>query len=180
MIHQGADYAVFYLDQLELHPTRLLELSRMFSVEKWVGPALKRLMRMELSSLSEKEVNRIGFKVYIIIAKAKERMENERKLVSAYPPPINTVESWDCYTHAKCKSVWREGWLRTVGRQILHPTNPLSFEDTIPYIQGMEHPGMTGSCKQETVEMLKVTGFLGEGVIVQGAIDAIIRFNNTL
>jgi hypothetical protein len=55
-----------------------------------------------------------------------------------------------------------------VTRQILHLMNPLSFPNAVAYVQGMEHPGMTGSCKREAVEMLKISGFLGEGVIVQG------------
>jgi hypothetical protein len=105
MVTQGTEYALFYIDELDLHPTRLLELSRMYSIDKWVRPAIQRLMRMDLSSLSEEHVNRVGFKVYTILAKPKERMEYARKLVSAYPPPINMVESWECSTHAK-----RDAW----------------------------------------------------------------------
>lgn len=111
MVTQGTEYALFYIDELDLHPTRLLELSRMYSIDKWVRPAIQRLMRMDLSSLSEEHVNRVGFKVYTILAKPKERMEYAPKLVSAYPPPINMVESWEC------KHTYKTGCLVEDGNQ---------------------------------------------------------------
>ena len=119
----------------------------------------------------------MGFRVYVILAKAKEAMERERKLTSAYPPPM--TESWECEKHDKCRTVWKEIWWKKVARQLLHPTKPLLFHETVGYISGIEHSGMTPSCKTMMLEKVTTSGFKDE-MIVDGATEAVIMYHKSL
>ncbi|KAF8880145.1 hypothetical protein BD779DRAFT_1423961, partial [Infundibulicybe gibba] len=79
-IEGATSFSIHHLKELNLSPSRRLELSRMYSLYDWVEPALRTIVVERLSSLSEEDVKRIGFHVYTVIARAKEMMEYERKL----------------------------------------------------------------------------------------------------
>jgi hypothetical protein len=106
-------------------------------------------------------------------------MEHERKLTSAYPPPMTFNRSWECEKHDKCRTVWREIWWKKVAKQLLHPTKPLLFHETIGYISGIEYPGLTPSCKTTMLEKVMTRGFKDERII-DGATEAVIMYHKSL
>ncbi|EDR02117.1 uncharacterized protein LACBIDRAFT_332676 [Laccaria bicolor S238N-H82] len=84
----------------------------------------------------EEEANNLGVKVYSIIAKACEMLECERKLTTAYPPPMTFDPSWECETHqAVCILIWRDFWWKKVAKQLLHPVKPLAFCDVAEFVE---------------------------------------------
>jgi len=93
-ITEGQEYAILFLGQQVLHPAHRLEVSRMYEIEVWVKPAFEALVRMELRHVSMEDVNRIGFTMYVILAKAHKAIDNRRKLIAAVPPAMSFLESF--------------------------------------------------------------------------------------
>ena len=92
-IDEGVAYAIHHLEKEFLPPARRIELGRMFSIHDWIKPAMTELITGDLASLSDEDMHRLGLKVYSIVVKAREAMERERRLTSAYPPPMAFEES---------------------------------------------------------------------------------------
>jgi hypothetical protein len=180
MVSSGVAYATHYLDSLDMRPARRIELARMFSIHDWVRPAVTTLLRMEMADLSDVDQQQLGPRVYSVLAKAREKLERERKLVAAMPPPMKVAESWECRSHEQCKAVWKEVWWRVIAKEILHPTRPLPFSEAPDLIARTEFKGMTLSCKQDIIGEVQANGFQGEAGILAGVIDAVVRHHRSL
>lgn len=119
----------------------------------------------------------VGFCPYTILAKAKEVMEMEQKKISAVPPSVPMFPAWnvDCNSHQRCRSVWRDVWVRTVWRELLHPTSPMRFDcqEIIDLVNKTEFPEMTQGCKEEMVGIIQDVGLQGSQ-IVDEAVEAIV------
>ncbi|KAH7919742.1 hypothetical protein BV22DRAFT_998470, partial [Leucogyrophana mollusca] len=84
---------------------------------------------------SENHERMIGFKTYIILAKAKEFVEHERKLIASIPPPMAFVQPLECQQHNDCRAAWRELWWKKVAKAMLHPTVPMLLEGAATYVE---------------------------------------------
>ncbi|KAG1719092.1 uncharacterized protein EDB91DRAFT_1065902 [Suillus paluster] len=75
------------------------------------------------------------FKVYEIIAWAKEVIEQEHWALATYPPLLLISTSFSCSTclHSQCKEAWSGFWWKKVACMILHPINPLPLTDPPTY-----------------------------------------------
>jgi hypothetical protein len=155
-----------------------LEIAVEYRVPQWLSPAIKGLMDVPLRSLTDVDATRLGLKVYSIIARAKEMLEAERRLIAAFPPPLSddtAFRSWTCADHGTCRRVWRNVWWSSIARTILHPNNPLPLEDGITCILTTPFSGMTDECKGDKVLEMTAAGGLNrtELQIVDGAIEAV-------
>ena len=180
MVSSGVAYATHYLDHMHMQPARRIELARMFSIHDWIRPAMSALLNTELVNLGDADQQRLGQKVYSILAKARERLERERKLVAAMPPPMSIAESWECHSHDQCRTVWKDVWWRVIAREILHPTKPLAFSEAPDFIARTDFRGMTPSCKQDMVVEVREHGFRGEVGILNGCVDAVLAYHQSL
>jgi hypothetical protein len=91
-IHVGRKFAITFLEKLDLHPARRLELSRMFHIHEWVDAAVKHLLEIPLQKLTAESADQIGFKTYIMLCKTKEALEHERKLTA-----VNSINCFKVY-----------------------------------------------------------------------------------
>ena len=180
-IDEGVAYAVHHLESVFMPPSHRIQLARMFSVHDRVRPAIETLLQCGLSTISDEEANNLGVKVYSIITKAREMLEHEWKLTSAYPPPMTFDPPWECKTHQMvCISIWRDFWWKKVAKQLLHPVKPLAFCDVFEFVEKeLKGPGLTASCRTSMVEEVWVMGFM-EQQIVDSAVEAMITFHKAL
>lgn len=183
LISEGQNYAILFLDKQILHPARRLELSRMYQINAWVKPAFEALVRMELRSLPSSDVNRIGFTAYVILAKAREAIDYQRKLVAAVPHTMTFTESYKCAEHDRCKESWNKTWWRKLGKQLLHPTKPLALNGALDFLERTKHDDMTPCCKVDMMEEMRVYTTAKFGVeeeIIDAAVLAIITYHSSL
>lgn len=173
-------YATHYLDLMHMQPARRIELARMFSIHDWVRPAMSALLKTELVNLGDADQQMLGQKVYSTLAKARERLERERKLVAAMPPPMDIAESWECHSHDQCRAVWKDVWWRVIAKEVLHPTKPLPFSEAPDLVARTDFKGMTPSCKEDMVAVVRAKGFQGEAGILDGCVNAVVAYHRSL
>ncbi|KAI5994956.1 hypothetical protein EDC04DRAFT_2586045, partial [Pisolithus marmoratus] len=79
MIENSIVWAITNLGMLDLSPAHKLELARKYSIPEWIPHATQALILSPLAKINEEDVSRLGLRVYVIIAKAHEMIECERK-----------------------------------------------------------------------------------------------------
>ncbi|KAG2138191.1 hypothetical protein BD769DRAFT_1663768 [Suillus cothurnatus] len=164
MISNSIQFAIDGLEKLTLHPTRQLELARLYSIPQWIAPAIQEIMPLSLASTTDTEAAQMGFKVYTIIAWAKEVMDCSSHL------------------HSQCKEAWSGFWWKKVARAILHPMNPLPLTQILQLVIKAPLPnGMNIACKQAMVDaMIELEGLEVEERIIEGVIRAVTLYFNSL
>ncbi|KAG1741684.1 hypothetical protein EDB19DRAFT_1907907 [Suillus lakei] len=168
MISNSIKFAIDGLENLTLQPTRRLELARLYSIPQWIAPAIHEIIPMSLVNTTDTEAAQMGFKVYTIIARAKEVIERERWALAAYPPSL--LEAWSGF------------WWKKVARAILHPTNPLPLTQTLQLIIEAPLPdGMNVACRQAMIDaMIELDGLEVEERIIEGVIRAVTSYFSSL
>jgi hypothetical protein len=161
-IEDGFKFAKHWLEQRKIPATQRLQLATHYEIRDWVTPAVQELLRTSLSSLSNGDLDHINIRLYSIIAKAKEAIEKQRKLIAACPPslPKDTDDfqtAW-CVSHATCAKVWADTWWKVVARSILHPLMPLDVNTIVDFLKNTEHRGMSSPCKEDMLRKLESDG----------------------
>ena len=124
----------------------------------------------------------MGPKVLLVIAKAREAMDDERKLLAAYPPklPTHYPSAWCSLHTTTCEKIWAEVWWKTVSRSLLHPREPLPLANIIGLLLRTPHPGMQQECKQDLIDYISSDAgyrpFQAEERIFESAILAVEQY----
>lgn len=84
-IHDGINFSQYGLEQLDIPATERIKLAQQYELYNWVAPAIQELLKLPLNSLSNDDLNHINLHVYSIIARAKEAMERQCKIIAAFP-----------------------------------------------------------------------------------------------
>lgn len=176
-IQDGIKFAQHWLEQRKIPATERLQLAKHYEIRHWVTPAVQELLKTPLSSLSNGDLDFINIRLYSIIAKAKEAIEKQCKLIAACPPslPKDTQDfqtAW-CVSHATCAKVWADTWWKVVARSILHPLRPLEFNTIVDFLKSIEHQGMSAPCKEDMLRKLQSDG--SPFNTLQGIEDGAIR-----
>jgi hypothetical protein len=184
-ITEGQEYAILFLREQVMDAAHRLELSRMFGIDEWVKPAFNELVQKNLTSLSINDVNRIGFTTYTILAKAREAIDQQRKLIAAVPPAMVFLESYKCLDHDKCKASWKETWWRKLGKQLVHPSKPLALSEVMDFLEQTKFPDMMDCCKKDMLTELQkpggaVTKFNMDEDVIGAAVTAILAYHHSL
>ncbi|KAG2356761.1 hypothetical protein BDR07DRAFT_1491510 [Suillus spraguei] len=164
MISNSIKFAIDGLENLTLHPTHRLELAQLYPIPQWIAPAICEIISQSLTNTTDTKAAQMGFKVYTIIARAKEVMDCSTRL------------------HSRCKEAWSGFWWKKVARAILYPTNPLSLTQTLQFIIEAQLPdGMNVERKQAMVNvMIELDGLEVEEKIIEGVIRAVTSYFNSL
>ncbi|KAJ7199376.1 hypothetical protein GGX14DRAFT_332003, partial [Mycena pura] len=82
-----------------------------------------------LDWINDTDLNRLGVKVYSIIARAKEVLWNEMRLACRVPPELDENPPWvsDEHDHRVCVEVFKEIWWTKIAKKVLDPVKPLHF-----------------------------------------------------
>ena len=161
-IQDGIKFARHWLEQLKIPATERIQLAKQYEIRDWVAPAVQELLETPLNDLSNNDLDQINMRLYSIIAKAKEAMERQRKIITAVPPSLpkdshDFQTAW-CTSHATCGKVWAETWWRVVARSILHPLDPLDLNKIIDFLKSTDHRGMSIDCKEDILGWLQRDG----------------------
>lgn len=179
-IEDGIKFALHWLQQRRIPATERLKLARHYEIRDWVTAAVQELLNTPLGSLSNGDLEHVNIRLYSIIAKAKEAIEKQRKLIAACPPSLpkdsqDFQTAW-CASHATCAKVWADTWWKEVARSILHPLRPLDVNAIVDFLKSLEHKGMATPCKEDMLRKLESDGspFNALQAIEDGAIRSIL------
>lgn len=182
-IDEGTAFAIHHLEKEPMAAARRLQLARLFSIFDWVRPALKELILWDIFlSLSDEQLEQVSLKVYSVITKARAAVEHERRLVAAVPPPMRFEVVWECRVHdTLCSNVWKGFWMKKVAKRLLHPSQPLAFDEIGEFVSKNDNDltKMTPRCKDAMVEQMGEEAALTE-IIIDGAVEAVITFFRSL
>jgi hypothetical protein len=197
MVEPAIEFATHFLETGNLSPARRLELSRQFSIHKWVPSAFENLLQTT-SSLTDEDAEQIGFKTYHILMKAREMIDTRRKSsgttifasrnkkthfshLAHVVPPMPGSHDYLCKDHKQCGRAWKDTWKNKISKRLIHPTDPLPLHGVADFVIALEIPELSPTCKDDLVEsILNHQGFLVEKSIIAAAVEAVIAFNRSL
>ncbi|KAF8145502.1 hypothetical protein K438DRAFT_1991792 [Mycena galopus ATCC 62051] len=178
----GKSYAISVLETMNLSPIRRLELAGMFTITDWVQPAVASIINNKLRNLTDDDVRAIGWKVYSILAKAKEKLEEETRRTAFVPPRMAVDPSWECTTHASCLAIWPKLWVDRIGRSLLHADAPMKLHEIRGKVlkdETFKHAQLSKSCRCDIVLICTGITFAEESIII-ACTEAIVNYHKSL
>lgn len=158
----AANSAIKELHSLYLPPTRRIEIARLYNVESWLKPAFRVLIDVQLTSLEAEQVRQMGFGLYEILARGKERLELYRRSIAFVAPDMSFDEDdldWGgCTRHQQCISAWKAYWWRHMARDLLHPDTPLALSDVHETLSKATVTGLADNCKAAILHKIDFDG----------------------
>jgi hypothetical protein len=160
-IGPGLEFASKELLKFDLHPAHRLHLARQYGLlnVNWINIPVRMLLGSPLERYkNEDDTNNLDFRLYMLIATAKESIATARKVLANHPPfPTDSDYTPFCPQHATCKRVWIEKWFLVLGRKIHHPTEHFALISIPEELKNMEHRGMNSDCKNHVLEWIDRT-----------------------
>jgi hypothetical protein len=178
----GRLYAISVLETMDLPPSRRLDLAGKFTITHWVEPAVRKILNGKLVHLSDGDVCAMGWKVYSILAKAFEKLEEETRRTAFVPPMMGKDPSYECKNHSSCLSVWPKLWFDKIGRNLLHAIAPIRLNEIHAKVANDEtfrHSGLSEPCRVDMVSYCANLGFADEGIIVYTT-EQIVNYQKSL
>ena len=156
-IRPGFDYAVHELGKHTLQPAKILSLAQKYSIAGWVPEAVRALLLLPFHEYTEQDIRDLSFPGYLVIACAKEEIQQQRRVLAAIPPyptNLNADDAPHCTYHTTCTRVWYDKWAKEIVPRIHHPTDHFPLSKTISALLDMDHIGMNRACKGYAIEWM--------------------------
>ncbi|KAF8201212.1 hypothetical protein K438DRAFT_1821600 [Mycena galopus ATCC 62051] len=191
-INEAVQYAKHNLQLMHLPASRKLELARMYSLYNadWIDKPVRKLLTGRLEWISELDVQRLGMKVYSVMAHAKETMWYELQLTACIPPKLDENPAWvsDKHDHCMCTEVFNEVWWGKIAKKIIDPVNPWALREVADKVRStpfqVQRVGgwktMADTCKEDVAARIDAEGFFSENAIVDAAARAVERHFRSL
>ncbi|PSR71727.1 hypothetical protein PHLCEN_2v12401 [Hermanssonia centrifuga] len=164
---ESRKWAIANISQLEygIVPSALaLKLGRHYAVDQWIRPAVVDLVRSPLRTLEEVHKQWLGFGVYDVIARTREALEGERKLLALVPMDIKSddLRSKNCESHGECSSIWKKDWKTYIGQRLLNPNWMFSLHmDRVEgELRNVKFEGMDRGCLDTAITAVIESGAL--------------------
>jgi hypothetical protein len=176
-MEQAKDFAIRELEKRttasQENVIQLLVLARCYRVEAWIKNAFEKLLYRRISSFSMEETEAIGTRTMLCLAKTLDAVEEFKKYLARFPPPIihNTI----CIQRGLCKDAYAtQLWMR-VGRALLDPSVPISALSVPSFVREVTFTGMTDGCLRKTMDAAsEILIFNTEVDIVDGVLAKLL------
>lgn len=174
MIEAGTSFAKSRLRQLQppLPFPRLLQLGIKFGIRDWIFPAVEGILFSSLGSIDIHDTERIPYRAFVVLAKAREAVLQQRNVVGMYPPPFEC----GCISNQGCLRKWKEAWRATIGPRVLNPGTSLPLTQ-IPVIARENYKAfsLSDACIRTAIDNLVEKGaFSAETIILDKAVQGIL------
>ncbi|KDR72044.1 hypothetical protein GALMADRAFT_143385 [Galerina marginata CBS 339.88] len=156
-IRPGFDYAVGQLGEHLVRPAKRLFFAQKYNIAGWVPEAVLLLLLMPFREYTEEDIRNLSFPGYLVIACAKEEIQEQRRFLAAIPPypsDFTADHAPHCPYHTTCNRVWYDKWAKEIVPRIHHPAVPFPLAQTIGALEDMNHPGMNPACKRYAIEWM--------------------------
>ncbi|KAJ6479153.1 hypothetical protein C8R45DRAFT_832985, partial [Mycena sanguinolenta] len=130
---------------------QLIYLCYEYGTKTLFSMAFQRLVALPLRSLTQTDLEWLGFPVYVALARVKEAIQEHKCIMAAEEPVFSRdhrPHSPDCHDNAACSEDWHCAWWNGIGRPLLDGRNPLTWTDAVQQFFEMRDFGrMNESCK---------------------------------
>ncbi|KAF8054958.1 hypothetical protein FPV67DRAFT_1681221 [Lyophyllum atratum] len=175
-IQPGIDFAIHGIEKLNLSPSRMIKLGITFQISSWIRAAITTLIDTRLAVVNFSELVDIGLVASAAIAKAREMLEEDRKILVVVPPPMPATSPLMCASHNNCIRSWNEIWVRKISREIVHPFTPLPLERIVDRVEEVDYPHMRQACKESAIQGMRTSKMLeGKGEVVDKAVETVLK-----
>ena len=179
MMDPGVNWAVGALDCLDsdiaLEPAHRLQLAFRYKIQQWILPGVSSLIdrqisRKRLRLITNDDIDRMGFRTYVIISKGIEAVHAAQTSVAITPPTI--YHSPQCRLHKEqdCTQAWQTFWDSCIPRALLAADNPMPLQSLSTFLEQKYIDNVHVACKILTIfhfkstEVLKVETMVKEQV----------------
>ncbi|KAG6913414.1 hypothetical protein DXG01_007016 [Tephrocybe rancida] len=172
-VEHGQEYAISELNMMRLPAPRMLQLGGRFSVRQWIVGAMETLLTTPFLILTDVNFEEIGLKVLSILAKSREAMEKERRIIALTPPHSSDMPAgYGCYNHSSCKKIWVDIWFKRISMDILHPHTPLPFAQVLQRATTLVGDSHIHQCCQDQLLTQLATGYTADQLRIEESVKA--------
>jgi hypothetical protein len=136
----------------------LIDLSRRYGVDQWFELGFRRLIWKQMSSFTREEMDMLGFRTMMAIAKVRESIDEHRKLLARIPPTLHHAAG--CQFRSICQEAYEGGWFKCIGLRLVDPAVPLRSSKIAEEMVKMDISGMGAGCLAETIVKVKASPVL--------------------
>ncbi|KIJ25866.1 hypothetical protein M422DRAFT_55773 [Sphaerobolus stellatus SS14] len=156
----------------------MLELAQSYSVDKWMEPAFRSLVKHHLSNPDTTNTMRLGLCRFAGLAKLRELILNTR-LSLAFSGKQFFAKSMLCHDSNQCRRSWETIYWIRVSSKILHPDKPAPLEDIPSLVASWtDYPGICHLCYEastQKVSSLPEATFVEEERLTRITVDKIME-----
>ncbi|KAF9491139.1 hypothetical protein BDN71DRAFT_1498205 [Pleurotus eryngii] len=170
-IHGATKWAMHHIEQLGLSAPRMMQLGLKFHIKKWVADSMSTLLSTPLHNYELLDLEMIGLPVVYVLIRTQSAVIRERKRLATYPPPLDDAYNI-CTNHNMCCRVWRDVWLKTIARSIIHPRDEIPLKECTGLIERTVFPGMLEHCKVAAITKIILCGNFNAEMVLHGSATA--------
>lgn len=159
-VSRGRNHAILHIPgHIDLTPKLQLELARRYSVNDWIEPSFRAMLRTSPTALAIHDVNNIGVIAYHQLMTTMWEIHELRISVAGNIPPA--VPDIFCSTQQECQRAWGKEWWGGFARHLLNPEVPLTGEEALSMLENLSSvPGMCKACLEHSVTSVRRKGVL--------------------
>ncbi|KAJ4465420.1 hypothetical protein C8J55DRAFT_566349 [Lentinula edodes] len=168
----AARWSVDQFELLDITASHKLALGMALGIRTWIEPAAKALLRQPIYQLSMAEREEIGFDVALTLSNAQQLLAEHRLQIAVTPPHVHYgYGAVQCahygseHKRSPCAEAWDRIWWTRVGRELLHPTNPITFDKAETFIRSIEFTGVSTQCVTAGLDVIAAKFDLHEQVM---------------
>jgi hypothetical protein len=132
------------------HEVRLIGLAYTYRIASWFTEAFRSLVRRRVTHYTLAETETVGLRTMMALLKTQDAMENHRKLLAYFPPPIQHSRLCVGLARNSCKSTYEDLWWKHVAKALLDPVAPASCWSVPAAMEGIDAVGMGDGCLEKT------------------------------
>jgi hypothetical protein len=160
---------------LDDHEIRLIGLAFKYRISSWFSEAFRSLVRRRITNYSVADTEMVGLRTMMALLKTQDAMEQHRKLLAYFPPPIQHTRFCVGLNRNGCKSAYEDLWWKHIARALLDPAGPASCWSVPSAMEGISAVGMGDGCLEKTRIWLSTHAVLKmEEKIIEGSINQLI------
>ncbi|KLO16316.1 hypothetical protein SCHPADRAFT_995145 [Schizopora paradoxa] len=148
---------------LESHPclTPVLKLSLAckYAVTEWIRDSVFDILRLPLGSLTCEDATILGFRVYIVLMTAREKVSLHRlDMAFATPEIVHFDGHFGSSSEGLCKTSWENAWWNAFSKRLLFPDKPLFGLDARETLRRMQPTDVHAECLSLTLQSIEESG----------------------
>ncbi|KAK7008323.1 hypothetical protein R3P38DRAFT_3592481 [Favolaschia claudopus] len=137
---------------------KLIFLSYHYRTRLFFETAFHHLASSPLRDLTVEDVDLIGFRAYVALARLKEAHAEHRSILAAEEPVFDHDQrqhSMGCLDHEACEEDWHRVWWNGMGRCLLDGRKPLTYTSSREYLESMHFGRMSPGCRMIMLQSIK-------------------------
>jgi hypothetical protein len=156
---------------------KMFQFSRQYRIDDWFGSTFRKLVERQMTTFTMQETEKIGFRTLLVIAKTRDAIEQHRRYIARFPPPVKHSPLCSEDHHKDCASAYEDLWWKVVGRALLDPKYYTSTKLIPSLVDRVVATNMNPKCWERTKRDIIADKFdeclKGEDWIIEKVVDTL-------